>query len=203
MVLFAFGFWYAFSSTEYSSAAKPYEKPLPWWRAILHALNPSDLLFGIAKIFPLCGEVHRSGEWKNWSTAQRQKPGEALTKIKNLKNLRKQPRGQTEGPYGYGQFDGSTEALTKPVGSHRGRAESEATISDVELYPMTNMSGQELYRPPSTTPPDQTSSHLMAQPYLADSRTASPGHWNGQSYDRTPSPSVRVVEEPSHGRDAD
>ncbi|KAK5124489.1 hypothetical protein LTR85_001706 [Meristemomyces frigidus] len=197
MVLFALGFWYAFSSTEYSSTAKPYEQPLPWWKAILHAMNPSDLLLGIAKIFPLCGEVHRSGEWKNWSAAQRQKPAEAVQKIKSL---RRNPGTQDQGPYQ--RFDESTEALTKPVGSYdRGRSESAATQPGVESYPMTDMRGQELYRPPSTTPPDQISTHLMAQPYLGDPRSPSPGQWNGRSYDRTPSPAVTYGEQPKYARD--
>ncbi|KAK4545048.1 hypothetical protein LTR36_003599 [Oleoguttula mirabilis] len=199
MVLFACGFWYAFSSTEYSSTAKPSEQPLPWWKAILHVLNPSDLFIGIAKIFPLCGQVHRSGEWKNWSAAQQQKPGEAVRKLKSLRLSRK-GQGTDEGPYQ--QSHGSTEALSKPVESwDRGRSASGATQPGAESYPMTDMSGQDLYRPPSTTPPNQTSTHLMAQPYLGDPRSPHPGQWNGQRYDRTLSPAVGYGEQPTQGRE--
>ncbi|KAK0945161.1 hypothetical protein LTR29_003253 [Friedmanniomyces endolithicus] len=60
MVLFSLGFWYAFSSTEYGSNAKPRDSPLPLGKALLDVINPMDLISGIARIFPLRGEIHRS-----------------------------------------------------------------------------------------------------------------------------------------------
>lgn len=48
-ILFSAAFWYAFSSTEYSSNAKPRSERMPLWRAVFDALNPYDLLHGIAK----------------------------------------------------------------------------------------------------------------------------------------------------------
>lgn len=52
-VLFSAAFWYAFSSTEYGSNAKPRIERMPLWRAVFDALNPYDLLHGIVKAFVL------------------------------------------------------------------------------------------------------------------------------------------------------
>lgn len=46
-VLFAGAFWYAFSSSEY--AHKSGSRRLPLWRAVLDALNPYDLIHGVAR----------------------------------------------------------------------------------------------------------------------------------------------------------
>lgn len=51
-VLFSAAFWYAFSSTEYSSNARRSER-MPIWRAVFDAMNPYDLLHGIVKVFVL------------------------------------------------------------------------------------------------------------------------------------------------------
>jgi hypothetical protein len=73
MVLFAAAFWYAFSSTEYSSSAKPKDAPLPIWKAALHALNPWDLIHGMWRIFPLSIEMSRSGDWARWRAFAQQR----------------------------------------------------------------------------------------------------------------------------------
>ena len=46
-VLFAAAFWYAFSSSEY--AHKSGARRLPLWRAVFDALNPYDLIHGVAR----------------------------------------------------------------------------------------------------------------------------------------------------------
>jgi hypothetical protein len=46
-VLFSAAFWYAFSSAEY--AHKSGMRRLPLWRAVLDALNPYDLIHGVAR----------------------------------------------------------------------------------------------------------------------------------------------------------
>ena len=73
MVLFSAAFWYAFSSTEYSSSAKPKEAPLPMWKAALHALNPWDIIHGMWRIFPLSIEMSRSGDWARWRAFMKQR----------------------------------------------------------------------------------------------------------------------------------
>ncbi|KAK5131948.1 hypothetical protein LTR08_000460 [Meristemomyces frigidus] len=55
MVIFSLSFWYAYSASEYSSSAKPRVPPLDFLHAVFDALNPSDLLLGIAHIFSLIG----------------------------------------------------------------------------------------------------------------------------------------------------
>lgn len=188
MVLFSLGFWYAFSSTEYSSTAKPYEQPLPLGKAILDALNPSDLVLGIARIFPIWGEVHRKGDWKKWLVAQRETGiigfvRRSVTKFKDRKDA-------SNGQRPYKELNESMEALTKPIESYHGRSESELTQKGAESYPMTAMGGPELYQPPSTTPPDEVDGHLKADAYPGGPRSPSPGRWNGQTYDRSHSPTA-------------
>lgn len=46
-IFFSAAFWYAFSSSEY--AEKPSTHHIPLWRAIPHALNPYDLVCGVAR----------------------------------------------------------------------------------------------------------------------------------------------------------
>ena len=46
-VLFSAAFWYAFSSSEY--AHKSGVRRLPLWKAALDALNPYDLIHGVAR----------------------------------------------------------------------------------------------------------------------------------------------------------
>ena len=57
MVLFSAAFWYAYSSSEYSSTAKPQNQRMNFLRAIFDAMNPSDILLGIARAVSLL--LHR------------------------------------------------------------------------------------------------------------------------------------------------
>src|ERR1700753_3440878 len=50
MVLFSAGFWYAFSSGEYSSKAKPQKQPMNFFKAIFDAANPLELILGVLRI---------------------------------------------------------------------------------------------------------------------------------------------------------
>lgn len=65
MVVFSLLFWYAYSAGEYSAKAtqtnKTYNQPLNFFRAIFDALNPSDLLLGILRIFSLFGSLKSAG----------------------------------------------------------------------------------------------------------------------------------------------
>jgi hypothetical protein len=62
-ILFSASFWYAFSSSEY--AHKTGLRRVPLWKAVLDALNPYDLLHGVARAVMLlvgcCGERRRGG----------------------------------------------------------------------------------------------------------------------------------------------
>ncbi|KAF2717476.1 hypothetical protein K431DRAFT_210915, partial [Polychaeton citri CBS 116435] len=64
MVIFSLGFWYAYSSTEYSSNAKPRDQRLPIWKAALDAMNPYDFLHGIVQMFKLALHLQHSGGFK-------------------------------------------------------------------------------------------------------------------------------------------
>lgn len=49
-MLFSAAFWYAYSSTEYSTKARPNYEHLNFFRALLDAMNPSDIIMGIIRI---------------------------------------------------------------------------------------------------------------------------------------------------------
>ena len=192
MVLFSLGFWYAFSSTEYGSNAKPRDTPLPLGKAILHAINPWDLIIGIARIFPLWGEIHRNGDWANWRAA-RSKGGLVGLVKRSFGKFGNKKGGDSNARYqeaGLGM-----EELKKPNQTHHSRSGSAA--SDTEYAPTTLLGGQQLYQPPSGSPPDEASSFLMPQ----SSPPGAPARWNGQSYDRSPSPSGRFSVDATTGRE--
>jgi hypothetical protein len=202
MVLFSLGFWYAFSSTEYGSSAKPHSTPLPVWRAVLDVVNCWDLIKGIYRIFPLSKEVHVSGDWKKWREHQKESAVETGRKAQCAvrKSVQKIKHKKGEGSGKYDEFDASALPMYKPAAqTHRARTESEATEGSVEAFQMTGMPSQDVYRPPSSTPPDDASSHLMA----GRARSQSQGYyWNGQRYDRSPSPGEGFAgAAPTEGRD--
>lgn len=61
-VLFSAAFWYAFSSAEY--AHKSGARRLPLWKSVLDALNPYDLIHGVARavmLFTGCFGGRRRG----------------------------------------------------------------------------------------------------------------------------------------------
>ncbi|TKA66260.1 hypothetical protein B0A55_08419 [Friedmanniomyces simplex] len=175
MALFSLGFWYAFSSTEYGSNVKPRDPPLSLGKAILDAMNPWDLISGIARIFSLSSEMHQSGDWAKYRAAI-----SISGKIKDYRNKKRSGANS-----GYREVGEDMEALNKPTLSH-GRSGSAA--SETEYAPTTGLGGQQLYQPPSGSPPDDASSYLMPH---ASPRASTQGQWNGQRYDRSPSPGVR------------
>jgi len=191
MVLFSLGFWYAFSSTEYGSSAKPRDTPLPLGRAILDALNPLDLVVGIARIFTLSGDLHRSGGWKAYREAQKQTGITGAVR----KGVKKYQNRKSSGPGRYEELNESMEELQKPVGSHHQRSVSEATdASETAYFAPGSLSGEQMYQPPSGSPPSYADGHLMAGQYDGRPRSLSQGQWNGRRYDRSPSPSGRFHE---------
>lgn len=226
MVLFSLGFWYAFSSTEYSSTAKPREAPLPLLKAVLHAINPWDLIVGMARIFPLCGEVRRTGDWKAYELAMREQGLQGAIR----KGVRKYKGRKNNSQGVYQELDDGMESLTKPPETYHGRTESGASYQDTGYYAMSGGTyGQEVYQPPAGSPPDEARGHLMAdtmpsgrvrsssQSYLTteaapigrpraasqsslmqESQSQPPGY-----HDRAPSPSLSTnfTEQPTQGRD--
>ncbi|KAK3671803.1 hypothetical protein LTR78_008348 [Recurvomyces mirabilis] len=191
MVLFSLGFWYAFSSTEYGSSAKPRDTPLPFGRAILDVLNPLDLIIGIAKIFPLSRDLHRSGGWKAYREAQKQAGISGAVR----KGVKKYRIRKSSGPGRYKELNESVEELQKPAGSHHQRSVSEATdASETSYLAPSGLSGEQMYQPPSGSPPSDASGHLMAGQYDGRSRSPSQGQWNGQRYNRSTSPNGRFAE---------
>ena len=192
MVLFSLGFWYAFSSTEYGSNAKPRDTPLPLGSAILHALNPWDLIVGIARIFPLWSEIHRNGDWAKWRASRAGGGIVGLVK-RGIKKYRSRKAGDSNARYQ--QTGLGMEQLKKPTVTHHSR--SGSAQSDTEYTPTTGLGGQQLYQPPSGSPPGEASSFLMPHTLPRTSQ----GQWNGQSYDRTPSPGPRFTFDATSGRE--
>ncbi|KAK0252085.1 hypothetical protein B0A54_07788 [Friedmanniomyces endolithicus] len=177
MVLFSLGFWYAFSSTEYGSNAKPRNTPLPLGKALLDVINPIDLLSGIARIFPLWGEIHRSGGWAQWRAA--------IPISRQIRKYRNKKRAG-EGNAGYEEVQGEgAQELKTPKQSH---SRSGSDAFDVEDAPTTGSGGQTLYQPPSGSLTDYAGTSLLPE---ASPRPSSQGQWNGRRYDWSPSPSSR------------
>ena len=193
MIVFALGFWYAFSSTEYGTKAKPDQNPLPWWKAVVDALNPWDLIFGIARIFTLFRDVHRSRDWKKWRSAQGQNVRDLFAKLRPRKK-----RGAVDGPYQ--DLDDNTKALTKPSEAHRERSEAETTCTSDDSYAMDGFGKQEVYQPRPATPPEQLNAHLVPKNSSEPARTLYPGQWNRSNrstYTTAPStPTAPTHEEP-------
>ncbi|KAK5687732.1 hypothetical protein LTS10_001872 [Elasticomyces elasticus] len=189
MVFISLGFWYAFSSTEYSSKAKPNSKPLPLFKAILHALNPWDLLSGVARIFPLFMELHRNGGWKQYRAAR----FETSTWNKMKKRWQKR-RGK--GNAQYEEIGEGLEDLRKPTETHR--SHSLLAALETAYAPTTEIDGQQMYRPPPGSPPDEARSHLMP---LASPRATSPRQLGSLRYNESPPPYGRVGEDPVSRRD--
>lgn len=212
----------AFSSTEYSSDAKPRDAPLPLWKAVLHAINPWDLILGMARIFPLCGEVRRSGDWKAYQAAMREQGLQGAIR----KGVRKYKGRKNNNQGSYQELDDGMESLTKPTETYHGRTESSASYEDAGYYSMSGgmYGGQDVYQPPPGSPPDESRSHLMAESgrmrsssgtYLNPEQTSigrprSPSQTSlmqesqTQYYDRapSPSPSANFTTQPTQSRDA-
>ncbi|KYG49816.1 hypothetical protein M433DRAFT_130898 [Acidomyces richmondensis BFW] len=199
MVLFAIGFWYAFSSTEYGSSVKPRDRPLPLWKAVPHALNPWDLLVGIARVPQLFMELHRAGEWKKWRIAQRNAGITGLVR----KGVQKYKNKKSDGDGRYQAMDEGMEPMARPKPTQHGRSESAITQGSTEYVPLAGFNAQQMYHPPAQSPPETSSGYLMADDFSGRNRSGSAGEWNGQRYYRSPSPSPSPGFEGSsvHGRD--
>lgn len=198
MVLFAFGFWYAFSSTEYSTKNHPRGTPLPLWRAIVDVINPWDLIQGIGRIVPLWGELRRAGDWKAWSAARKQQGlGGAIRK-----GVRKYQARKGDKAGRYQELDEGVESLTqRPMEAHHNRVES-----DTGYYPMSGVGGPDLYQPPVGSPPvDDSSAYLMADIQAGRPHAQSTGQYGEQPFrdHRSTSPAgVKLYDAPStQGRD--
>jgi hypothetical protein len=65
VVLFSAGFWYAYSSTEYSSKVRPSYEQLNFFSALLDAISPADIILGIIRIpsVLLSGDAGRGGTY--------------------------------------------------------------------------------------------------------------------------------------------
>ncbi|KAK5169024.1 uncharacterized protein LTR77_006333 [Saxophila tyrrhenica] len=206
MVLFSLGFWYSFSSSEYSSTAKPHVRPLPMWKAVLDALNPTDFVLGVVRIFPLCMQVRKTGDWSAYrASTKKQGLAGAIRKGRN----RYKNRGQDR----YQELDQGTQNLTRPTESHQSQDFGRPSMSG-------GLGGQCVYQPPGASPPGDEGSYLTggldgsghrraaSQQYLmadhaspgrprASSQSSlmaesqpPPGYFKpGQRYDRSRSPS--------------
>ncbi|KAK4541397.1 hypothetical protein LTR36_007998 [Oleoguttula mirabilis] len=186
MVLFAAAFWFAYSSTEYGSSSKPRNQPLSIPKAVVDAMNPYDLFAGIGRCFSLFLHLRRTGGFKEWQQMKRQ--------AKADKKAKKQSKG---GQGRYRTLDGM-ESLSQPTHTH-GRADSQPE-QELQTYGGGYGQGHDLYQPPSGSPPDHddpSKTYLMADVQPARSTSPVPA-WNGQRYDRSPSPAGRA---PLQGRD--
>ena len=184
MVFFAVGFWYAFSASEYSSTAHP-ETPMPIWKAIPHALNPTDLIMGIIRVVPLFLEVRRSGDWALFRAARKQKGSGGPIR----RGVRAYQDRRTEGaslPL-YEQVPSGAQSPYKPAEQHHMRTVSGQSYGDADAY--GRLSASNVYQPPSGSPPADARTYLMAD---AQSPPRG-GGWNPQTYEaygrsRSPSP---------------
>ena len=180
MVIFAAAFWYAFSPSEYSSTAHP-GPAMPIWKAVPHALNPTDLIMGMVRVVPLFLQVRQSGDWSQWLAARRaaNKKSGARGAISRGLEASRARRGQNAGRYE--RVRPSTSAPQKPDESYNMRTVSSRSSEDAGMH--GRLSPSDAYQPPHGSPPEDDRQHLMAQA----------GGWNGQSYEpygrsRTPSP---------------
>lgn len=207
MVLFAVGFWYSFSASEYSSRAKPGHTPYPIWKAALHALNPTDLILGVVRIFGLCAEVRQTGDWKAYQLAQREQGLQGAIR----KGINKYKAGKG-GDGRYQHVNEGMESLTRPTETHHVYSESIGyAYQEPPSYGMSgDRGGHDMYQPPAGSPPQDHDGYLMAESAPVDlqyggrSRSPSNGYsWNGQNYDRapSPSPSANFNQEPTQGRE--
>lgn len=179
MVLFSAGFWYAFSASEYSSAAHP-GKVMPIWKAIPHALNPTDLVMGMLRVVPLFLEVRRSGDWGMFRAARKQKgAGGALRK-----GVRAARDRQARGPAlpQYEELPSGMQSPYKPAHTHHMRTVSGASYGDASAH--GRLSPSNVHQPLAGSPPDATT-YLVAEPQSPPSG----GRWNGQTYEGSRSPS--------------
>ncbi len=140
---------YAFSSTEYSSSAKPHIKALPLWKAALDALNPMDLILGVGRFFPLCIEVRKLGDWSKYRAASKDQ-GLAGAVRKGV-NKYKSRTGQ--GPTRYQELNEGIEPMTKPSESHQSMDFARTSMSG----------GAAMYQPPQASPPYEAGGYPMAE----------------------------------------
>ena len=225
MVLFSIGFWYAYSSTEYSSKAQSGATPRPIMSAVLHALNPSDLISGTVRAVPMSIALHRSGEWKAWRNVAKESGVTGLVR-KGIRRYRN--RGDkatkinsTTPSSEYQGLHQEMDSVSRPAEMHHGPDTFGASPNDG--YSLGGYGGGSYDQPPresgqyseeqtsylmaDTTatgrPRSQSGSYLMVD-HNAGTATAPSnpaGQWNGQRYDRSPSPDARFETAPTHGRD--
>ena len=155
MVIFSSAFWYAYSSTEYSSKARPQSAPLPIYKAAFDAINPFDLFAGIVRAFKLALHMQKSGGFAEWSAAK--------AEAKVAKN----------GSRGRYQTADGMEPISYPQDMHGRYA------SNTGFYPMDDR--QPLYQPPSTPPPGYGGPN---KGYLMDGTRSerSPSQESGERY---------------------
>ncbi|KAM0720406.1 hypothetical protein Q7P37_004542 [Cladosporium fusiforme] len=94
-IFFAASFWYAFSSTEYSSSSG---RRLPLWRAVLDALNPSDLIFGILRMFASLGSGAGSESSQGIAPMTRSGRGRYRT-LDGMESLSRPERSRSRTPF--------------------------------------------------------------------------------------------------------
>lgn len=178
MVIFSLGFFYCFSSTEYGSADKPDEEPMLWWKAVFDVLNIWDLLAGIARIFPLSTEAHRTGNWRRWRGAQRENARVAARMV-TMNKHRHQKRG-SKGNRPTMELHGSTVAIVGPSGLHRTPSQTKVPYSSAESIAMTDMSGGPRISRPSSRPSPHYDGGSVPTDVVAVGSVSSRGRQDGR-----------------------
>lgn len=171
MAILSLGFWYAFSSTEYGSNAKPRDRPLPIHKAILDAINPWDLIVGVGRMFSIIIHLKRSGGFEEWQAAKQN--AKAAKRANNPRGRRNQGRYRT--------VDGM-ESLPRPNAAYDVAA---PPMGDTAYYP----GHQPLYQPPTGSPPsygDQLHGHLTANQRYERSVSPSGRAWDRYDHSRSP-----------------
>jgi hypothetical protein len=208
---------YSFSSTEYSSDAKGHIKRLPIWKAILDALNPTDIIMGILRIFPLCVQLSRSGDWKQYRLAMRESglQGAVRKGVRKYRGRKSQVQSpdlhSNTGMEALGRHSDSI-SMSGGLGYEQMYQPPEASPSqDAQGYLLADMNARGRPRSASeghlmadAVPPGRprasSQSSLMAEAHLHEDRSQLYGRDQRYGQSRSPSPS-RFIEAPMNSRE--
>lgn len=154
MTFCALLFWYAYSSTEYNSKARPNDTPMPVYKAFFHALSPFDIFIGIYRIPSICKQLHQNGDWSRWKEVRKQKGAQGFIRKKFGGS-----KGDGQGQGRYERMDDDRESQSidlPPYDPYKARS----TEQDFGYQAPMNFGGNSVYHPPSRSPPEEATGFL-------------------------------------------